>query len=254
MHFHWQNLNEDRNGKPKGWPWHGRAWLAIGAIAFRWSWLFWGHHAGAHLDFEPMERHVTFFVGLPPLNFWVGWECRKPEWFWRRLGHAGRSTGLRFFDSAVWWSCWENQHCSSGRDPWWQRGNWHPLDTLFGRTKYAARELSRHDVAIPMPEGAYPASVLLEECTWKRPRLPFASSRGIYADVKVKPGIPFEGKGENSWDCGTDALYGLSAKSETVEEAIAKTVQAVLRNRRRYDGNVMAKHPAPKVETHQEAT
>ena len=89
---------------------------------------------------------------------------------------------------------------------------------------------------VPMPERAYPASVKLFESTWKRPR--WFASRMVRAEVKIEKGIPFPGKGENSYDCGDDALFGLTCKADTVEQAIAETVESALRNRRRYGGSV----------------
>ncbi len=124
-------------------------------------------------------------------------------------------------------------------------GNFHPLDFFLGSTDYKKKDLTFHEVLVPMPEGSYPATVQFQECTWKRPRWPFISSKGIYADIKMKIGIPHQGKGENSWDCGEDAVMGLSRKASTLEQAIAATVECALRDRRRNDGNVMAKYPPP---------
>ena len=165
-------------------------------------------------------------------------------------GHPGsnRYTTFEFFDvsfhdKTLFWALMKFDWGWSNQMPKWMSGSFHPLDILLGSVEYTKKVLSTHSVQIPMPEGVYPAIVELEECTWKRPR--WFGHTGFYANVDVKDGIPHEGKGENSWDCGKDAIYGLSIKAKTVEEAIAATVECALRSRRKYDGNVMAKYPPP---------
>jgi hypothetical protein len=53
-------------------------------------------------------------------------------------------------------------------------------------------------------------------------------------DLDIPGGIPHEGKGENSWDCGMDGLFGCSGA--TVAEAIANAVRHTQRDRERYGG------------------
>lgn len=86
-----------------------------------------------------------------------------------------------------------------------------------------------------MPEHPYPATVRLFESTWKRPRWPFAR-RMVRAEIEVEGGIPHPGKGENSWDCDDDATYSLTCQARTAEDAVAKLVGSVLRDRRNYGG------------------
>ena len=47
---------------------------------------------------------------------------------------------------------------------------------------------------------------------------------------------PFEGKGENGWDCGEDGLYGCGSNGASIEHAIGTTVEKVLDTRRRRGG------------------
>lgn len=56
-----------------------------------------------------------------------------------------------------------------------------------------------------------------------------------YVDPPVHV-VPFPGKGENSWDCGEDAIMGAGADEPTPEAAVASVVKSALRNRRRYGG------------------
>ena len=115
---------------------------------------------------------------------------------------------------------------------------WHPLDTFFGRTAHSEEVIGTTSTVIPMPEKAYPCTVIMKRETWKRPRLPWASYRHIRAHIECEDGVPHPGKGENSWDCDDDATFGLCCKADTVEEGIGKFVQSVLRDRRRYGGSV----------------
>jgi hypothetical protein len=119
-------------------------------------------------------------------------------------------------------------------DPWWVKGvSIRFRELLLGRTRYTSETLRGGiPLVIPMPEGAYAAVAKVERCTWKRPRW-FAQTR-TYVSVDIPKGIPFAGKGENSWDCGDDGLFGYSSEGESLETAIAKGVESVLTSRRRY--------------------
>lgn len=226
---------------------------------FRFEWNVWTHFCGISLSTDREDGGLKFHFAFPPVSFWltlpINISTEGPRWAaWNERfgGHPGsnRYNSFEFFhlavhDWALWWTFLKFDWGWSNQMPKWMSGSFYVLDFIFGQTKYTKRDLTFHEVMIPMPEGAYPATIQFEECTWKRPRLPWNSSKGIYADIKMKIGIPHEGKGENSWDCGEDALFGMSRKASTVEEAIAATVQTALKDRRRYNGNVMAKYPAP---------
>lgn len=125
------------------------------------------------------------------------------------------------------WGEWASQ------DPWWVRGISLDLKrAVLGRTHYHKRELQSREIQIPMPEGNYPAIATLTENTWKRRRW-FADTR-LFVDVSIPRGIPFAGKGENSWDCDDDGLFGYSSEGPSFEKAIAKGVESVLESRRKY--------------------
>jgi hypothetical protein len=65
--------------------------------------------------------------------------------------------------------------------------------------------------------------------------------------LDIVGGIPVEGKGENSWDCGMDGVFGTSGK--TVEDAVANCVRSVTRMRNQYGGP----HDLPRAMTVKEA-
>ncbi len=250
--MHWSSENEDRHGNAKGWPWHGRMWLHNGPRGARVEWNFWRWACGVHLDFDPSERSVSIGLQFPPVSLWFTVSGVGSDRFW--LAVTGkesrwyeRSIALSVHDSSVWWNLWTNPNEWRSSTPRWREGCWHVLDTLLGKTKYSSETLSTHTVKIPMPEGAYPASVVLNLDTWKRPR--WFAKRLHRANIEVPKGIPHAGKGENSWDYGEDATFGLGTTARTVDEAIGEMTACVLRSRRRYDGDVMAVYPAPSVDS-----
>jgi hypothetical protein len=52
----------------------------------------------------------------------------------------------------------------------------------------------------------------------------------MYCDVEIPGGIPFNGKGENSWDCGTDGLFGSSFPIDVLEGSVSKCIGKVVEN------------------------
>ena len=102
-------------------------------------------------------------------------------------------------------------------------------DLLKGRSKYFNEVLETRDLEIPMLEKSYPCTIKLERRTWTFPRWFKIVNYG--ADIQIPGGIPFPGKGENSWDCGDDGLWGMSCNAKTIPEAIAKVVQSVYETR-----------------------
>lgn len=89
-------------------------------------------------------------------------------------------------------------------------------------------------VMIPMPEGDYPAFLRIQRTVRGRKRWPLGRKVGYATDLEVPGGIPFPGKGESSYDCDDDGLYGQSAPGQDVEAAIVKAVSSVLTSRARY--------------------
>lgn len=117
-------------------------------------------------------------------------------------------------------------------DPWWVRGvSLNIPDVILGRAKYSTELVAdRIACTVPMPEGQYAAMAKVERATWKRPRW-FAKVR-TSVSLEIPKGIPHAGKGENSWDCGDDGLFGIGGDS--VEDAIRRARESVLRDRKRY--------------------
>ena len=227
--MHWQNLNDpDSEGRRRRWL-HGRTWVGGWSIewclpdSFALSLTFQMpglHFAGAHLSLCLFGLYLSHsrrdFGGIRRVNF---------SW------HDGT---LRF-------TPWSREMEWRATDPWWVKGlSFNPSDFLLGKQRHAHTVHGDYqDVLIPMPEGCYPARMRPEERTWKRPRWPWwpFTVRHLYMEIELPGGIPFEGKGENSWDCGEDGLWGCSSSSWSVEKAVGHVVETVLKDRKRYGGS-----------------
>lgn len=234
MRFHYHNLNEKKNGKRGSILRHGRAWFYFDKhdrIRLNAEWSVPTSFFHVCFSFgEPYEGTLQVKLACGLFAFWFTVEA--PGWSWLP---TRRRCEISFHHRTLWIYPWSKKDEWRSADPWWVRGltiNFE--DLLFGRSRCETREISTHDVLIPMPEGCYPAKVTVQERTWTWPRR-FAKSR-TECSIDIPGGIPFEGKGENSWDCGEDGLYGCGSEGASIENAIGTTVRIVLNNRRRYGG------------------
>lgn len=262
FHFHSQNLNEDRRGNVKGWPYHGRCWLRTQWFTSKFSWNLWTHFCGFDFRYDN-EDGFHWHIAFPPFSFWfsIGGMRKFRDWWSSRpwlkswnekfggFPDSHRYTDFDFisfsiFDWSLHWKFLKFDWGWSATMPKWMDGHWNILDKILGGSKYSKELISTHDVIIPMPEGGYPAVVKIERCTWKRPRW-FAKVIED-ASIDIPWGIPHQGKGENSWDCGEDRLYGCGSRSTSLSKVIGDVVAAALRGREKYDGKgVKAVYPPP---------
>ena len=238
MRFHWQNLNEpNREGKRSHWL-NGRAWL--GGWCLQWVLPSWAPSFA--LAFKMPERRV---VG--------GHLCGGPLGLYlsNRDEEAGgiRRISLYWHEGTLRFTPWAREMEWRATDPWWVKGlSFTLMDFLLGRMEH---EHVVHEewteTVIPMPEGSYPAKIRREERTWKRPRWPWKPFTKVskYVEIELPGGVPFEGKGENSWDCGEDGLWGCSSTGWSYEAAVAHVVESVLKSRKRYGGSWIHRERQP---------
>ncbi len=160
---------------------------------------------------------------------------RKLRALLRIPGYEPRTLGVHFHDLAVWWDVWANSHHWTSDTPRWRDGSWHPLNTFFGRENYESTLVEKADVIVPMPEKGYAGTVEIRRDTWKRPRSPF--TRVVHrAHVEMKEPIPVPGKGENSWDCGEDAIHGITTPAKSIVEGIVAIMNSAKRDREKRAG------------------
>lgn len=205
------------------------------------------------------ENGWHFALALPPLALFVAiegfplWQpTRSALATWENPPRAftvpdDRECRLAVHDWTIWFTPWGRSMEWHSADPWWVKGvTLNVLDVLFGKTRYRCDMLSAPITAyIDMPEGQYPATFTPMRQTWSRPR-GFTRTRESF-EIEIPKGIPFAGKGENSWDCGDDGLFGMSAEG-TLEQAIAAVRETVTRIRKRYgapSANAIAKALVP---------
>jgi len=234
VYWHSQNLSEDKFGRTKALWRHGRGWLRMpwATLGFEWSvpTHFW--HVGFDLGGGDSELFSTQFAcGLFAL--WFHYEPVK----WRVV--RDRSYQIAFHNGGMWVRCgtnrWGDWHKGQ---PWWMDWHFDPLDFLFGRQKHRERDLEAVETLVPTPEGGVLATVRLFESTWERRRWPWWPLTRCLdrAEIELREPIPVPGKGENSWDCGEDAIYSLTCPARTVSEAVAAVVESYTRTRERHGG------------------
>ena len=145
-----------------------------------------------------------------------------------------REIGVSFHNGTFWFSLWKPDGHWSRSEPRWWSFNFNPADWFLGRRKHSLREIAEHDTEVPMPEASYPAKVTIQERTWKRPR--WFATRRLEASIEIPQGVPIPGKGENSWDCGEDSIFGSGSSEPTVAAAVAAVVKSALATRERHGG------------------
>ena len=205
------------------------------------SWNLWTRFCGLDLSVSS-DGGVTLHASFPPAALWLSAEFR---FFWKWTHENDwKSIGFTIHDGAIWVNLWADASCHSFEKtkgfwhPHKRRLCWQPLDTFFGQKNHSERVLEETPVVIPMVEGLYKGKAIRRVEQWRRPRWPWWPSavQVVRVQVKMQDPVPFPGKGENSWDCGEDALYGMTSNADTVPKAIAAVVESVLTSRRRHGG------------------
>lgn len=134
--------------------------------------------------------------------------------------------------------CGARANMSSKSDPWYREISLSWMH-IVGRTTYENTIEDSGVVSIPLPEGNYVGTWRKERLVTRHRRFPgtlIDALRGtphrIDYWLDIEGGIPHNGKGENSWDCGMDGLFGCGGR--TLEDAVANAVKHTLRDRERY--------------------
>jgi hypothetical protein len=234
MYFHKQNLNEKPGNRVGSILRNGRCWWHWGknkCVGLEWVALKFKFHIDLTFGSQFSEDDFMFSIAIPLFCFYLTFENVFPR-KWRLKNE--REIRIAIFDWAIWWSFWQDTMEYRCNTPKWKYGNWHFLDTFLGKTKYFSKEFDNKNIEIPMPEKSYLATVKFEECTWKRAR--WFPKRIVRATVDIPEGVPVPGKGENSWDCGEDAIYSSTFPAGTIAEAVGKVVQSAMRDRIKYGG------------------
>lgn len=212
MGWRTQNLSYD---KYPTWQ-EGRGWWG----RFSAEWAVFRSNLGPRLSIGKCGFSIGLFKSYLFFS-WVKDTWHAPEW------------GIRWNDGAIWISTpWERPMAWLASDPWYKKMLVLRVREWFtGRQKYSKEVLEQREVLIPLPEGCYRAVARHERATRKwRWYVPMH----VHDDwwLEIPGGIPFAGKGENSWDCGDDGLFGCGG--DTLPEAIGRAVSSVLEERKRH--------------------
>jgi hypothetical protein len=245
----------DLPGDRKGSIWkHGAVALyhnAIKTAHIEWCFGHLNFGVGVNLHHPGDENDISGKFCLPGASFYWGLSS-LPKWKWvqNKLGlykkpsgsakygtYTTRRIGLDVHNWTAWISLWKNDNGWSSTDPkWWSfNATLDPREILLGKRSYKEGAYVIHDAVVdfPMLEKTYQGRVKIQVDEWRRPRWPWPLQL-TRAHVSMIEPIPFPGKGENSWDCGDDALHGSTFLCNNVEEAIGSVVGTVLRYRMRY--------------------
>lgn len=158
---------------------------------------------------------------------------------------CARKTGVRmlpYWGSLIQVLVEDRDGTWSKGQPWWRDFGLNVSD-IMGRTRGSMTVLRSGAVQIPMPEGSYDGTYEIRRYVtehvgrlgWLRDRVLGRKTHDVVS-IDVPGGIPVEGKGENSWDCGMDGVFGQSIPGSSVEVAVGALVGSVLKDRRRHGG------------------
>lgn len=181
-----------------------------------------------------------------PRRLTRGWIYERREWT-LRFGYIGRWAEMLF----AWDDGLDNmggyyrgkRERGESLDPWTRAQLWPGIhltlaprlrDRVLGRSECVTTTGEWEPTVVPMPEGIYSATVRREDRVWKRKRWPWPSQKRTEWWIEIPGGIPTPGKGENSWDCDDDGIYGTGGSSPS--DAVANATRAALRQREKYAG------------------
>lgn len=246
--WHWQNLTADY-GKRQMLPINGRAWLHLWAWKLHVEWHLWSRACRLGVDLAGKvgcdDDTILLGVALPPLCFYLGIEAPTNSRLWHLMPEYSRECKIAVHDWAVWINPWSRQHEWHRDDPWYVRGlTFHIDDFILGKRKCTTEEIRWPErVAIELDGRVYQGIATYERRTWKRSRWFAFSKESTWIDMDLHDGLPHDGKGENGWDCGGDALCGWGCNGIDLEKCIASGIEKVLKARKRY-GNSCMEQPA----------
>lgn len=152
-HFHWQNLNEKKDGMTGSGLREGRCWLHFPSKwcdgrTIRLEWNLWSTFC--HAGFEVDDDGLTLFCAFPPVALWLNlgmhfWPLTK--WPRRPLSETypdtmvidERECRVAIHSGCLWINPWSRQMESRSSDPWWIKG------LVFGLNPFESRH-HRHEV------------------------------------------------------------------------------------------------------------
>ena len=255
----WHHFISNRGAEAEGWR-HRGVWLHGPEVEAHAEWRLlarpghgWGFNVGR--NGTESDLGIDVFAGrlgslwLRIRSPWTRWlqvrDRQAPHWY------EARHYGIRLWPYD---RCWVRVRlgASEGMGPQGRRRREWSLSTrtFLGLNRTEAIAAAAGATRVPLPEGVYGAT-WTERIVTTRYTAPLGRLRDAVLGprrhrsitLEIPGGIPVEGKGENSWDCGMDGVFGTSGR--TVEDAVANAVRAVLRGRENYGGPHNLTEPTP---------
>jgi len=204
-----------------------RRWFYFGPkVCISYDFYLFGRHAG--IDLRRGSRSLTLFIGIPYIfSFWLKLGGILPHGERRKIG-------ISFFGGSLWWNVWIDEDVWSSKDSKWRRGSFNFADFFLGKHKYSSIVVESRPITIPMPERLYTGTATLTDDSWTRKRGFTKTIRRC--TIEVPEGVPHEGKGENSWDCGTDATFSSTFAAKDIPSAVGHFIGSCLQTRIKYGG------------------
>jgi hypothetical protein len=247
--WHWQNLDGDVVKRP-----HAPSFMGLGLPDLRHSGRAWFDWYVRSADRTPLKIEVEWATGKAVWSSGISYARKNSgtitlhasirpiaslylilTHLWpRRQDEPSRTYSISLVDGSL--------HYDLGKpgsgDEWhrddplnWMRGCIFVADRIFGRAACTTENIGPPVQAVAcFPEGQYTLTLQRQVWTWKRPRWPWSYWRRS-VDIALEKPPEFQGRGENSYDCGPDAIYGMSSEGHSYEDAVATYVKAVLRER-----------------------
>lgn len=231
MEFRWNNESKGRM------PWHGRAWLRVLQWWFNFEWVLLSFRCALGAEFDRHDEGVTLTFAVPGLSLYLRF---SPPWeskVRKLLPEDPRECRVAVHSWTIWVNLWSKVNESCSADPWWVRGvSFDLADFFLGRIRYSKEEIKPPPVRIVIDLDGfhYHGTASFYRSTWKRPRWFATVIESVYIDMDQGHGLPYSGKGENSWDCGDDALYSWGHEGLSTAEAIGHGITTVLKRREQY--------------------
>lgn len=237
IHFWGQNLNDKRGGL-QGSMWrHGRCWLRFldNCLNLEWA-FFWdsstaiGFTVGAEDDIKLHLAIWRLFSIHLSLDTVIPRKWRKNIKWWDKSW--GRTTDIRIFDGQIWFNI-HNDTMGWSDAKRWQEFNWSFENFFLGKERHSKEVLDKGETQIAFLEGTYNVKWEKQLHQWRRARWFTQRVIRYNLDMDENP-IPVPGKGENSYDCGDDAIHSIHTPATNLSEALSKLTESVLRTRERY--------------------
>jgi hypothetical protein len=233
---------------------HGRAWVRLYRSAadrktdrsepllrlgVSWSLLRRQHSLGGSVYLDSGEGEVTASLRVPRAGIYITLEL--PRALRQRIGYRDeRELGVTFHDGALWFKLWNDPHDWHSSTPFSDARSskrqpvLHLDDLLFGKVSYRTIDLETQEGTLQL-DGGYEVKARRFMSEWKRPRWP-VPQRIMRVEIEIPGGIPIPGKGENSYDCEDDAIYGRTSPAASIDEAAHTLIADVLETRRKRGG------------------